>query len=197
MEQVLEQTHSMDRRGQETANSIAMLVLLVSLSMLFATLMLGYVFYRWTSDVWPPMGLPKVDIIYPSISTVIIILSSLSYHSFESSYSKGKELFKPTALLVTIVLAAAFLVSQLKLWTYMNQIGLYVEGGVFPSILHGFTWIHAGHLVVALLLLFYLSLVVIKSPFKIDRSMAIKNIGKVWHFLGLVWIIIYLTLFVL
>lgn len=184
-------------QGKEVSNAIAMMVILVSLSMLFATLMLGYVFYRVTADVWPPMGMPRADLLYPNISTAVIVLSSLSYLYFESLYNKGQKAFKAWPLLITVALAAIFLVSQTKLWTHMNQLGLYVEGGIFPSILHGFTWIHAGHLVVALFLLFYLAFVVMRNPFGVNRTLAIKNIGKVWHFLGFVWVIIYLTIFVL
>lgn len=183
--------------GKKVSNSIGMLVILVSLSMLFATLMLGYVFFRWTADVWPPMGMQRADLFFPTLSSFVIVLSSFTYHYFESLYKKGKESFQAWPVLVTVALSAVFLISQTKLWTHMNEIGLYVEGGVFPSILHGFTWIHAGHLVVAILLLFYLAFVVMINPFGKDRSETIKNIGKVWHFLGIVWVIMYLTIFVL
>ena len=182
--------------GRATSNSIAMLVILVSLSMLFATLMLGYIFYRFTADVWPPMGMQRAEMFYPTISTVVIILSSFSYQYFETLYKKGKESFQTWPVLLTVAFALVFLVSQTKLWAHMNEMGLYVEGGIFPSILHGFTWIHAGHLVAALFLLFYLSYVMTTNPFGKNRTEAIKNIGKVWHFLGIVWFVMYITIFV-
>ena len=196
MQEVMNNTSAISE-GKKVSNSIGMLVILVSLSMLFATLMMGYIFFRWTSDVWPPMGMQRAELFYPTLSTVAIALSSFSFHYFEALYKKGKEAFQAWPVLVTVALAAVFLISQTKLWAHMNQIGLYVEGGVFPSILHGFTWIHAAHLVVALFLLFYLAFVVMTNPFGKDRTEAIKNIGKVWHFLGVVWLIMYLTIFVL
>ena len=174
-----------------------MLVLLVSLSMLFVTLMMGYLFFRLTSDVWPPMGLPKADLFFPTVSTLVIILSSLSYAYFEKTYSFTHKALNIWSLMVTVILACIFLFSQAKLWNHMNDIGLYVEGGVFPSILHGFTWIHAAHIVLAFVLLLYLVLLFSKAPFKADRTQTILNIGKVWHFLGIVWFVMYLGIFVI
>ena len=61
--------------GKDVANSIAMVITLVSFTMLFAVFFLGYAIFRLNAQEWPPMGMNKVGLGIPSLSTLIIILS--------------------------------------------------------------------------------------------------------------------------
>jgi len=182
--------------GQKIVSSIAMALVLVSFSMLFASLFLGYAVYRFQNPVWPPMGMQKVPLMLPTISTLIIGISSLFYSYFQKGYEKFSKKQMKKGLYTTLLFAILFVSSQFMLWEKMHSIGLYVEAGVFPSLLYAFTWIHAAHIALGFICLLFL-IPVLKSEgptFKLDNK--ITNIGKFWHFLGLVWLIIYLVLFV-
>jgi len=87
------------------------------------------------------------------------------------------------------------MVSQFVFWNELSSQGLFVSSGIYPSILYSFTWIHAAHIVVALLLLVWLYF----SLRKADKMTTLKvsNVGKFWHFLGVVWLIMFVTIFVL
>jgi cytochrome c oxidase subunit 3 len=63
-----------------------------------------------------------------------------------------------------------------------------------PSMVYAFTWIHAGHIVLGLSALLWLGWLLKKGTV---TEMKLTNVGKIWHFLGAVWIVMYLTLFVL
>lgn len=84
---------------------------------------------------------------------------------------------------------------QFLLWGQMADIGLYVSAGVFPSLLYALTWVHAGHIVVALLALLLLVPAVFKD-YSDEKIIWVQNIGKFWHFLGIIWFIMFVVMFV-
>ena len=125
-----------------------------------------------------------------------------SYHSSASSlftiYLKKIISPKPNWYsLVKNLLGLGFCSTQIMVW----EIWLYREftqsSGVFGSMLYGFTWIHIAHVLMGIVLLGWLNLsffILKKSPNK--HLIRVKNIGLFWHFLGLVWLLMYLFLFV-
>jgi cytochrome c oxidase subunit 3 len=189
-------TMTKERYGKKLTSSIAMTVVLVTFSMLFASFFLGFTVFRITSDVWPPMGFERIDLFLPTISTIVIALSSFTFWRFEKLFfNEDKE--KGLWLFCTIFLGFAFMASQVMLWSDLHSKGIYVQDGIFPSIIYSFTWVHAAHVVVAWMVLFYLipALKVGASIPKLENR--VLNVGKFWHFLGVVWLIMYLTLFLI
>jgi cytochrome c oxidase subunit 3 len=181
------------KEGDKVISSIAMVVTLVSFGMLFLTLMMSFALFRFTAPVWPPAGMVKPSLLLPSLSTFIIALSSYFYFSFEKNVFKG--MADKRNLLVTLILGVAFMTSQFLFWNDLKSHGILVSSGIFPSIIYAFTWIHAAHIVAGLGLLMWLY-GTLKTP---DAMTAVKvsNIGKFWHFLGIVWLIMFVTIFVL
>lgn len=175
-------------------NSLAMTILLISFSMLFASLFLGYVVLRFSQKSWPPQNFEKMSMMIPTLSTLIILLSSLSFEWMKKMYRESKKLEFTLAWFVTLNLAFAFMISQTFLWKKLNAMGLFVSSGIFASVLHGFTWIHAAHVVLGILALFYLSRYLKKDIDKKNEVYFI-NVGKFWHFLGIVWLIMYIFIF--
>ncbi|MGZ3788480.1 MAG: cytochrome c oxidase subunit 3 [Bacteriovorax sp.] len=177
-------------QGQQIISSVAMIVALVSFAMLFATLMMGFAMFRFTSPVWPPAGMTKPSLVLPSLSTLCIFLSSLCFYWFEKNISDKR------GLIFTIILGFGFMLIQSLLWHQLNSQGIFVSSGIFPSIIYAFTWIHAAHIVIALGLLIWL----LKSALKEINAKArvrVSSVGKFWHFLGIVWFIMFVTIFVL
>lgn len=179
--------------GDKVISTVAMAITLVIFAMLFCTIMMGFAIYRFTAPVWPPAGMEKPSLLWPTMSTLIIVASSYVYYLFEKKINEGINQSK--LLLVTLVLGLGFMVSQFIFWNELSSQGLFVSSGIYPSILYSFTWIHAAHIVVALLLLVWLYF----SLRKADKMTTLKvsNVGKFWHFLGVVWLIMFVTIFVL
>lgn len=179
--------------GDTVISNVAMAITLVIFAMLFCTIMMGFAIYRFTAPVWPPAGMEKPSLIWPTMSTLIIVASSFVYYLFEKKINEGINQSK--LLLVTLILGLGFMVSQFIFWNELSAQGLFVSSGIYPSILYSFTWIHAAHIVIALLLLVWLYF----SLRKADKMTTLKvtNVGKFWHFLGVVWLIMFVTIFVL
>jgi len=176
-------------------SSIMMTVILVTFSMLFATLCMSYMVLRMRSATWPPMGMTQIGLTIPSVSTVIIFLSSICYFQFEKIYNRGciSKLYYG----LTLFFGISFSISQCILWAQLNLMGIKPSTGIFGSILYGFTWIHAVHIVIGLILLSWLPFSLKKLNLgEIKGKLRAKNVGLFWHFLGVVWGVLYLMLFV-
>ncbi len=177
--------------GQRVVSSIGTTIALVSFAMLFVTLMMGFAIFRFTAPVWPPQGASKPALLIPSLSTLIIFLSSVAFNYFEKQPKERRKYFN-----VTILMAVFFLISQFLFWFNLHANGIFTSSGVFASILYSFTWIHAAHIVLAFFLLLWLAHKLEKSGIAPNQHL-IKNIGLFWHFLGIVWLIMFVTIFVL
>ncbi len=193
MEQVQTTTIMSAKEGDKVISSVAMIVTLVSFGMLFLTLMMAFAMYRLTAPVWPPAGMQRPDLLLPTLSTLMIFLSSYFYIKFEKNTTIGK--IDRQNLTVTLALGVAFMTSQFLFWSHLKAQGIFVSSGVFASIIYAFTWIHAAHIVVGLGLLSWLFSALNSS----DKLTAVKvsSVGKFWHFLGIVWLIMFVTIFVL
>ncbi|MFA6237439.1 MAG: hypothetical protein WC635_08950 [Bacteriovorax sp.] len=181
---------SQNDQGQEIISSVGMIVALVSFAMLFATLMMGFAMFRFSSPVWPPAGMVKPSLVIPSLSTLCIFLSSLSYMWFEKNISNKK------GLILTLILGILFMLLQSLLWNQLSTQGIFVSSGIFPSIIYAFTWIHAAHIFAGLGLLIWLLSFALQNINNRAR-LRVSSVGKFWHFLGIVWFIMFLTIFVL
>ncbi|MAW07004.1 MAG: hypothetical protein CME61_01845 [Halobacteriovoraceae bacterium] len=185
---------SLEKKTLEAQSSITMTILLVSFSMLFGTLFLGYLIYRFRADQWPPMGINYTNVWIPTLSTMLIIMSSFSFYMFEKNIIKGQGFKK--FFWLTEFLIISFGVSQFTLWDDLKLMGINSDTGVFGSMIHGFTWIHAAHILIGFILVSYLYKYFTKA-LELKDILFIKNVGKCWHFLGLVWIVLYVILFLI
>lgn len=183
--------------GREV-NTLAITVALISWAMLFASLFLAYAVFRFSAASWPPVGFQKISLFWPTVSLVVTLASSGSFYLCMKSFLNFDRKKFTIHLWLTILLGVLFFVSQSQLWSMLKSIGLYVEAGVFASILHGFTWIHAGHLLLGFLGLLFLIPITRTKPdvWNIYYNRMI-SIGKFWHFMTIVWIIMYITLFLI
>lgn len=182
-------------QGKQAVHAVGMTVLLVSFAMLFATLLLGYIVFRLTTDTWPPQGLARIPLTLPTISTLIIGVSSVFFMNFEKAFM-ANQLGKMRAFFgLTMGLGLGFMLVQLELWNSMKEMGLWVSGGAYPSLFYSLTWIHAAHIVMALVSLLFLVPRLFEG-YNMDRITWVQNVGKFWHFLGLVWFVMYIVMFV-
>lgn len=172
-------------------NSVAMTVTLISFGMMFASMFLGYFLVRFNSPTWPPVEIENMPKLLPLFSTLVMGLSSFTYYMMEKKIDQRKGY-----ILATIALGLVFLASQWSLWTALAESGILISNGNVPSMVYAFTWIHAAHIVIALGLLFWIGDFVFRRPEALTPGKLV-NVGKFWHFLGVIWVMMYLMLFVL
>ena len=161
-----------------------------SICMFFAGLT-SAVIVRRAEGNWLEFALPNWFL----YSTITIILSSISLVIASSLIKKNKQ---PTAYIITtFLLSMVFVYFQFKGWQELTLQGVYLTGegsNVAGSFLYVLTLAHLVHLVggiIALIFAIYFSL---KKIYSTDNMLSFKLISTYWHFLGVLWLFLYLFL---
>lgn len=180
-------TENISEYSDGERKDLGLFVTLVSFGMLFAALFLSYALFRLQQSSWQPFGFEDFNLQVPSLSTFLILLSSCTLIWFRNTRTK-------ISLSLTLLLALGFLLTQFYLWDHLKEIGFYVGSGIFSSIVYAFTWIHAAHIGLGLLGLLFL----IPSINKKEKyEYRVKSIEYFWHFMGIIWGIMFLILFII
>jgi cytochrome c oxidase subunit 3 len=180
-------------RSSFSSKELAAWVAISSFGMLFGTFLLSYLLARTRFPVWPPVGVDPIPVTTPWISTLILALSSLmiSRSVFYWNLSQLQQAKK--FWIIGVGLGVAFLISQGALWNQLISQGLSATDHLFGGAVYALTGLHALHVVAALgaLIVLYFKYATLKND-----SEAPKLVGLFWHFLGVVWFLMFLVMVV-
>ena len=167
----------------------AMWLFLVSVVMIFISLSSAYIVKKSVGD-WVYVDFPPLF----QWTTVIIILSSVSMHFAYVSAKRNQINNIRWGLGITAILALAFVIGQIKAWGQLVEGGFHFVGNPASSFIYVFTGLHILHLVGAIVFL----LIVLRKAFSYQvhsKSMVrIEMCTTFWHFLGGLWLYLYLFL---
>jgi cytochrome c oxidase subunit III len=167
-------------------------------SMLFAATVSAFIVHRPDAEgrgAWTAFDLP----IFFLYSTVIVILSSVTaFYAYKSA--KNDELsHNKTWLLVTTILGTLFCVSQYLGWQQMVRLELTFVNARPEDISASYVWVitmlHFIHILGGIGLLIATWIQAIRLNVH-KKSMTLMSITHTyWHFVGLLWIFLYLFLY--
>jgi cytochrome c oxidase subunit 3 len=172
------------------------IVFLVSESMLFLGLFVAYFAFRVVTPTWPPAGTPELELILPGINTIILLSSSFVIHRADTAIKeKGDVKAARLWFLLTMAMGATFLAGQV--YEY-NHLGFGLTTNLFASTFYVLTGFHGLHVLVGLLLM---SAVLWRSRrpghYSTTRHFGIEATEVYWHFVDVIWIILFLILYIL
>jgi cytochrome c oxidase subunit 3 len=158
---------------------------------LFGYLIFSYLYlYSQSGTHWPPEGLPKIA---PAAWNTVVLLSSSGFVWLcERLVVRGRPKRAACAMLVAIVLGIVFVGVQLKEWRdhpYGPSTHLY--GSLYFTI----TGFHMAHVIVGLVVLMLLLVWTALAYFDKARHAPLTIGGMYWHFVDIVWLFIFSTLY--
>jgi cytochrome c oxidase subunit 3 len=171
---------------------LLLILLIISILMMFAGLTSGYIVRRDEGN-WLEFDLPTGLL----INTVIIAISSITMQWAWFSARKDNLRQVKTGMLVTLALGVVFLIGQWQVWSELVSNKVYFGGAdsnPSGSFMYVLTGLHGFHLITGLI---FLVLVVVKSlRYQVHsrQMLAITNGTIYWHFLGALWLYLYLFL---
>lgn len=169
--------------------------LLLIVLMTFGGLIGAYVVIA-TNNVaeWAPFTLP----IQVWISTVLIAASSVTYYAAERAIQRNLQDRGKQCLLATTVLGGVFIASQLLSWLELSRRGLYMQGNPYVGFFYLLTAVHAVHVlggITALSAILLRSWYLTSDADVVKRRVALAQVvGWYWHFMGLLWIVLFVLL---
>ncbi len=128
-------------------------------------------------------------------STIVILMSSLTIQ-LALYYAKKDELKKITVYLsVTLILGIVFLYYQFVSWDelVLNNV-TFVSNNPTGSFIYVFTGMHGLHIVSALIFLIIVFVSSIKLNIHSKKLNQIEMCVTYWHFLGILWLYLYIFL---
>ena len=169
--------------------------LLLVVLMTFGGLMAAYVVISLNKALeWHPFELP----IQIWISTVMILGSSISYHLGKMAVDADDQPRAKRWFLVTTVLGAAFISSQLLAWLELTNRGLYMQGNPYAGFFYILTAAHAMHVLGGIIALGSILLRVwhrSEDPDELLRRVTVAQVvGWYWHAIGALWIVLFVLL---
>ena len=170
---------------------------LASECLLFGALISTYVLYRGASVSGPTPG-DIFDIPYTSISAFVLLASSLTMVLALAAKQRGDEGGARLWLLTTALLGMVFVGGQIYEFTSFVQEGLTLGVNLFGSTFFVLTGFHGVHVSVGILML--LALVGMSYVGKLPGErgeMAVEMVGLYWHFVDIVWIVIFTVVYLI
>jgi len=180
---------------KETTASIGMVIFLASWLMMFAALFFVYGAIRARATAWPPPNLPVIPLLMPTINTLVIALSSVVMHSGIVAMRRGKTALVAPSLLVTLVLGTVFMALQIVVWTDLYNGGLLPSNDRYGAVFYMMTGVHAAHVIVGLGALLWLTIRAFTGHYTPARYLSIRLWAMYWHFVGVVWLAVFGTVY--
>lgn len=182
-----------NERALPSPMKLGMVLFLISEAFLFGSLFATYYYLRATSPVWPPAGV-RLDTILAFINTMILLSSSGAMWWAVRAIRKDSEKGLAIGLALTISLAIAFLGITIFEWTHET---FRPWTSAYGSTFYTLTGFHALHVFGGILLMLSLLGRTLRHRFSSRRFLAVEVGSLYWHFVDLIWIFVFSTIFII
>ncbi len=196
-------THSADHAADHghsstgiSNNKLAMWLFLGSECLLFGGLISTYMLYRGrVADGPHPEQI--FDIPFTSVSSFVLLMSSLSMVLAVTSAQRKDYSRTNLWLLVTAILGATFVGGQIYEFTAFYREGLGFSTSLFSSSFFTLTGFHGVHVTVGVIMLLSTVGILKKNRATGDKAESVEIVGLYWHFVDVVWIIIFTLVYLI
>jgi cytochrome c oxidase subunit 3 len=128
------------------------------------------------------------------VNTAILVTSSFTVHWATQAIKRNDRNGLRAGLVVTILLGSAFLLTQMVEYAH---VGFNTGDGAFASVFFGLTGLHGAHVFVGLSLLTIAAVRAFKGHFSAEHHHGLEIPGIYWHFVDVMWIIVYFAVYIL
>jgi cytochrome c oxidase subunit 3 len=173
-----------------------MFLFIASEAMLFGAFFTAYFFVRVVNPDapgWPlePFHLP---VFVAGVNTAVLLTSSFTMHWALQSIKRGNRAGLKAGLVLTFLMGLAFLLTQMLEYA---RIGFSPSDGAFGTIFFGLTGLHGAHVFVGLTLLAVATVRAFRGHFTPEHHHGVEIPGIYWHFVDVMWIVVYSTIYLI
>ncbi len=164
----------------------------------FGSLISTYLVYR--NHSLPNTGPipPEIwDIPYTSVSAFVLLMSSLTMVLALAAIQRGDIPGLRVWLAATGLLGTVFVGGQVYEFTTFVADGASLQRNLFGSSFFTLTGFHGAHVSVGIMMLFSLFLLTLTGRIRQEHSLVVELVGLYWHFVDVVWIVIFTVIYLL
>jgi len=182
------------RSSRVEPSLLGMLLFIISEVMVFGAFFTAYFFIRVAAgDPWPAPGM-ELPVAVAGVNTAILWSSSFTMHWAQESIKKGNRFGLKAGILTTFLLGSTFLFIQIN--EYAN-IGFAPQDGAQQTIFYSLTGLHGAHVFIGLLLLLMVTIRSFRGHYSPEEHRGVEVPGIYWHFVDVMWLIVYSTVYIL
>lgn len=177
-------------------NKLAMWLFLGSECLLFGGLISTYMLYRGRTSGGPAPE-EVFDIPFTSVSSFILLMSSLTMVLAVANAKRAEWGRTRLWLVTTALLGATFVGGQVYEFTAFYREGLGFTTNLFGSSFYTLTGFHGIHVTAGIIMLLSLTFITLRGRVPGDRAEVVEIIGLYWHFVDVVWIVIFTLVYLI
>jgi cytochrome c oxidase subunit 3 len=177
------------------AQFLGMLLFIISEVMLFGAFFTAYFFIRVVADSgWFPIDGKELPKLVAGVNTAVLVSSSFTMHWALEGARRGNRRAMQVGLLTTAMLGLTFLSVQINEYVH---IGFAPHDNAQGTIFYGLTGLHGAHVFVGLTLLTFATTRAFRGHFTPKEHRGVEVPGIYWHFVDVMWIVVYSTVYLL
>ncbi len=185
-------------RGIDTA-LLGMMLFIGSEVMFFGGLFAAYFNIRATAPIWPPEGIDFIQFFpVPIIATAILLSSSVSMQWALSRIAAGDRTGLIRGLAVTLVLGLTFLGLQaFDYYGLLTDHHFGIDSAIYGTLFYTMTGFHGAHVFGGVVGISVILLRAKQGQFSAKHHVAVEAVSAYWHFVDVVWIALFTTIYLL
>jgi heme/copper-type cytochrome/quinol oxidase subunit 3 len=189
--------------GQASAGKIGMWTFLLSDAFSFGGLLLAYGILRGGSKVWGAgPGEPTLGINFTAGLTFLLICSSVTMVMAHAAAVEGDRKKAVTYLALTTLGGILFLCGQYQeyfgIWSEgLSKEGLYFGHSAYATTFYLITSFHGLHVTTGVIYLTVMTIRTAMGKYDGGNHNHIEILGLFWHFVDLVWILVFTFVYLL
>ena len=194
-----------DARGGTSNPVLGMLLFITSEVMFFGGLFAAYFSLRAATNPWPPINPssqppePFHLAILPFVgpATILLILSSGTCQYAVWAIRRNDRTVFIRSMAVTVALGITFLAMQLIDYSLLGSEGLTLSSGVYGTTYYTLTGFHGAHVLGGVIMLSVVLYRGMAGQFSGKHYDAVEGASLYWHFVDVVWILLFSLLYLL
>jgi cytochrome c oxidase subunit 3 len=185
--------------GLATSGKIGMWIFLLSDAFSFGGLLLAYGILRGGANVWRHQGEPELGINFTALLTFLLICSSVTMVMAVANAAEGNRKRVTMWLALTALGGALFLTGQYHeyfgIWAHgLTKEGLVFGQSAYASTFYLVTSFHGAHVLSGTI---YILITAMRSASGKADANEIEILGLFWHFVDLIWILVFTFVYLL
>jgi cytochrome c oxidase subunit 3 len=187
-----------------TNGMLGFIMFIASEVMFFGGLFAAYFIARADSPSWPPTQLLtpeqlqagvqlELHATLPAIATVLLVISSFTMQWAVMQIQKGNQSGLIWGLFISLVLGVIFLIMQM--YDY-SELSFGASDTVFGTTFFTLTGFHGAHVAGGAIFMLVCLTRALGGQFSATHHEAIEACSMYWHFVDVVWIALFVTLYV-
>ena len=168
---------------------IALLSFIAVVTSLFALFLSAYLMRMKLAD-WSPLTEPKLL----WLNTGLLVLASVAFQLTRGAATRGQLLTVKTGLIAGGVCTTLFLLGQLVAWQQLNAGGYFMAGNPANAFFYLLTALHGMHLLGGMWVWGRTTARVLTGADARSVRLSVELCTVYWHYLLLVWIVLFALL---